>query len=59
MLLSIITVYICLLSKFCKGREKGRFFLLSVQGQTGWGFEQPVLVGGAPAHARGLELDGL
>ena len=30
-----------------------------VQGQAGWGFEQPGLVGGVPAHARGLELGGL
>jgi len=25
----------------------------SVQGQAGWGFEQPGLVGGVPAHGRG------
>ena len=31
----------------------------SFQGQAGWGFEQPGLVGGAPAYSRGLELDGL
>ncbi|PKU39640.1 hypothetical protein llap_10061 [Limosa lapponica baueri] len=28
-----------------------------VQGQAGWGFEQPGLVGGVPAHGRGLEFD--
>jgi len=27
----------------------------SVQGQVGWGFEQPGLVEGVPAHGRGLE----
>ncbi|PKU34435.1 dna replication licensing factor mcm4 [Limosa lapponica baueri] len=26
----------------------------SVQGQAGWGFEQPDLVGGVPAHGRGI-----
>ena len=26
----------------------------SVQGQVGWGFEQPGLVEGVPAHGRGL-----
>ena len=31
----------------------------SVQGQAGWGFEQPGLVEGVPAHGRGLELDDL
>ena len=27
----------------------------SVQGQFGWGFEQPGLVEGVPAHGRGIE----
>ncbi|GAB0193696.1 hypothetical protein GRJ2_001834900 [Grus japonensis] len=31
----------------------------SVQGQVGWGFGQPGLVAGVPAHGRGLELDDL
>ena len=31
----------------------------SVQGQAGWGFGQPGLVGGVPAHGRGLEVDDL
>lgn len=31
----------------------------NIQGQAGYGFEQPGLVGGAPAYARGLELYGL
>ena len=26
----------------------------SVQGQAGWGFEQPGLVEGVPAHGRGV-----
>ena len=30
-----------------------------MQGQAGWGFEQPGLVGGVPAYSRGLELDDL
>ena len=30
-----------------------------VQGQVGWGPGQPKLVGGSPAHSRGLKLDGL
>ena len=30
-----------------------------VQGQAGWGFEQPSLVGDVPAYSRGLELDDL
>jgi len=25
-----------------------------VQGQAGWGFEQPGLVGGVPAYSRGI-----
>jgi len=29
------------------------------QGQVGWGPGQPELVGGNPAHAERLELDGL
>jgi len=29
----------------------------SVQGQVGWGFAQPVLVEGVPAHGQGLERD--
>lgn len=29
-----------------------------VQGQTGWGFEQPGFVGGNCAHGRELDLDG-
>ena len=28
-----------------------------VQGQAGWGFEQPGLVGGVPSNSRELELD--
>ena len=37
-----------------------RFDLLfSLQGQVGWGIEQPGLVGDVPAHDRGLELDDL
>ncbi|GAB0208895.1 hypothetical protein GRJ2_003355200 [Grus japonensis] len=31
----------------------------SVQGQVGWGFEQPGLAEGVPAHGRALELDDL
>ena len=31
----------------------------SVQGQAGWGFEQPGLEWGAPAYSRGLELHDL
>lgn len=31
----------------------------SVQGQVGWGFEQPGIVEGVPAHSGGLELDDL
>jgi len=31
----------------------------STQGQAGWGFEQPGLVGGDPAQERGLELGDL
>jgi len=27
----------------------------SVQGQVGWDFEQPDLVGGGPTHSRGVE----
>ena len=30
-----------------------------VQGQAGWGFEQPGLEGGVPAYSSGLELDDL
>jgi len=30
-------------------------FLNSEQGQVGWGFEQPGLAEGVPAHDRGLE----
>ena len=30
-----------------------------IQGQAGWGFEQPGLEGGVPAYSRGLELDDL
>ena len=30
-----------------------------VQGQAGWGFEQPGLVEGVPAHGKGSELDDL
>jgi len=26
----------------------------SVQGQAGWGFEQPAVVQGVPAHGRGV-----
>jgi len=28
----------------------------SIQGQAGWSFEQPGLVGAVPAYSRGLEL---
>jgi len=28
----------------------------SVQGQVGWGFEQPGLVEGVPGHGRGLGI---
>jgi len=31
----------------------------SNQGQAGWGFEQPGLLGGVPACSRGVELDDL
>jgi len=31
----------------------------SIQGQAGWGSEQPGLVGGVPAYSRGLELGDL
>jgi len=31
----------------------------SIQGQTGWGFEQSDLAEDFPVHGRGLELDGL
>ena len=31
----------------------------SIQGQAGWGCEQPGLQGGVPAYGRGLELDDL
>ena len=31
----------------------------SIQGQAGWGFEQPGLVGGVPANSGGLELGDL
>ena len=31
----------------------------SIQGQAGWGFEQPGLEGGVPAYSRGLEPGGL
>ena len=31
----------------------------SVQGQVGWGFEQPGLVEGVPARGRGVRLDDL
>jgi len=32
---------------------------VSVQGQVGWGFEEPGVVEGVSAHGRRLELDGL
>jgi len=32
---------------------------LDAQGQGGWGPGYPELVGGSPAHGRGLELGGL
>ena len=32
---------------------------LEAQGQVGWGPGQPELVGGSPAHGRGLGLSGL
>ena len=31
----------------------------SIQGQAGWGCEQPGLKGGVPAYSRGLELSEL
>ena len=31
----------------------------SIQGQAGWGFEQPALEGGVPAYSRGVELEDL
>jgi len=31
----------------------------SIQVWAGWGPGQPDLIGGYPAHSRGLELDGL
>ena len=31
----------------------------SIQGQAGWGCEQPGPEGGVPAYGRGLELDDL
>jgi len=31
----------------------------SIQGEVGWGFEQPGLVGGVLTHSKGLELDNL
>lgn len=31
----------------------------SIQGQTGWGFQQPGLMETVPAHGRELELDDL
>ena len=31
----------------------------SVQGQAGWGLEQPGQVEGVPAQGRGVEVDGL
>ena len=30
-----------------------------IQGQVEWGFRQPVVVAGVPAHGRGLELNDL
>ena len=30
-----------------------------IQGQAGWGFEQPGLVGDVPAYSRRFELDDL
>ena len=30
-----------------------------VEGQAGWGFEQPGVEGGVPAYSRGLERDDL
>jgi len=38
---------------------RNKFFTCSVQGQAGWGFEQPGLREGVPTHDRGLELDNL
>jgi len=37
-------------------RGCGYHHLEDVQGQSGWGFEQPGLVGSVPAYSRGLEL---
>ena len=31
----------------------------SIQGQAGWGFEQPGLEGAVPAYSRGLDLHDL
>ena len=31
----------------------------SIQGQAGWGVEQPGLEGGVPAYSRGLEWNDL
>jgi len=36
-------------------RSCGCPLLGSVEGWAGWGFEQPDLVEGVPAHGRGLE----
>ncbi|KAK4832329.1 LOW QUALITY PROTEIN: hypothetical protein QYF61_021779 [Mycteria americana] len=40
-------------------RSHGCPIIGSVQGQVGWGFEQPDLVEDVPVHGRGLELDNL
>jgi len=37
----------------------GNYLPGSIQGQDGWGFEQPGLVGGTPAYSRELELGDL
>ena len=31
----------------------------NIQGQVGWGYEQPGLVADVPAHCRGVGPDGL
>ena len=40
-------------------RSCGCPIMRSVQGQIGWGFEQPGLVEGVPAHDRVVGLDDL
>jgi len=40
-------------------RGRGGPIAGNVQGQVGWGSEQPVLVEYVPTHCRGVELDDL